>query len=630
MKKNVFNLKSFTDQYKPKLLFLSEPQLFQSDLPSITRYFKGEYTTVLNSEDLHNPDLMLTTCRAKGGTIVMWQKELDPYVTAHVPESSSFLPVVIDIPGWKTMIHLATYLPTAGKETEYLEDLARMRISIEELLSKFPSAALFVRGDCNSSKTNPKRNAIFSQFCSDLNLLRVDLQHNTYHHFLGQGTSDSELDVLLFSNQHDVHEELVAIHCSQLDHLVDSHHDLLLSVTTVPSQPESVQPPDKSRNLVAPRLLNTRHKILWTEETIHEYESLVSHHLPRIRKEWLNPASETSMSILIECTNMILSQAALMLNKSIQLSNPSSPKSAKIPAVIQRSNRRLLQTARKLRMQSQNPIFSHSVLERTRTKYKSQKAHHQRLVRRRRMLESNKHDAMTFSVYTSESPTLYQAIRAARRTADVPVKKLTVGDKLYEGDEVCDGFYDSISYLKTRAHTGLESSQFFQSANEDYENILKICKEGQKIPKMSLEKAREILHSIRPAVIDHSSITGNHFRYAGEAGLKHFQELLNALIDDLNNMSTDALNTTWACILHKGHGKDKTSAESYRTISTCPFLSKGLDAYIADIYGHIWDLQQAETQYQGKGSSHELAALLLTETIQYSLNSSKSQSLCYI
>ena len=31
----------------------------------------------------------------------------------------------------------------------------------------------------------------------------------------------------------------------------------------------------------------------------------------------------------------------------------------------------------------------------------------------------------------------------------------------------------------------------------------------------------------------------------GETGLKHFQELLNALIDDLNNMSIDALNTVY-------------------------------------------------------------------------------------
>ena len=33
----------------------------------------------------------------------------------------------------------------------------------------------------------------------------------------------------------------------------------------------------------------------------------------------------------------------------------------------------------------------------------------------------------------------------------------------------------------------------------------------------------------------------------------------------------------------------------------------------------MWNSQQAETQYQGEGSSHELAALLLTEAIQYSL-----------
>ena len=69
LKRNVYNLRMFTDLYHPQLLFLSEPQIFQSDLQNLTRYFKGEYTTVLNSEDLHNPDLMLTSTRAKGGTM---------------------------------------------------------------------------------------------------------------------------------------------------------------------------------------------------------------------------------------------------------------------------------------------------------------------------------------------------------------------------------------------------------------------------------------------------------------------------------------------------------------------------------------------------------------------------------
>ena len=36
-----------------------------------------------------------------------------------------------------------------------------------------------------------------------------------------------------------------------------------------------------------------------------------------------------------------------------------------------------------------------------------------------------------------------------------------------------------------------------------------------------------------------------------------------------------------------------------------------------------WAAAQAETQFQGSGSSHELAAILLTETIQHSLFSLK-------
>ena len=38
--------------------------------------------------------------------------------------------------------------------------------------------------------------------------------------------------------------------------------------------------------------------------------------------------------------------------------------------------------------------------------------------------------------------------------------------------------------------------------------------------------------------------------------------------------------------------------------------------YLHDLYVAGWDKLQAPTQYQGTGSSHELAALLVTEVIQ--------------
>ena len=239
------------------------------------------------------------------------------------------------------------------------------------------------------------------------------------------------------------------------------------------------------------------------------------------------------------------------------------------------------------------------------------------------MAENTKRDTRLHSVISHNPSKLYQAVRAARRSSGPDVKKLFVRDRVYEGEEVCDGFFDSISFLKTEAHPDLKSSLYFNSANEDYENILKICKHGTKVPKISLEKTRKILASIRPGVNDYYSITGYHYQYAGESGLLHLNFLLNAIIDDLNNASVDELNTVWACFLHKGHGKDRTSDSSFRTISTCPLLSKALDTYISDIYGQTWEEHQARTQFQGKGSSHELAALLLSESIQHSLHTSK-------
>ena len=115
------------------------------------------------------------------------------------------------------------------------------------------------------------------------------------------------------------------------------------------------------------------------------------------------------------------------------------------------------------------------------------------------------------------------------------------------------------------------------------------------------------------------SITAQHYINAGLEGATHFTFLLNTIISNVNLSSLDYINSVWAMILFKGHGKDRESDRSYRTISTCPLISKALDKYVGGLFESGWTAAQAETQFQGTGSSHELAALLLTETVQYSL-----------
>ena len=133
-----------------------------------------------------------------------------------------------------------------------------------------------------------------------------------------------------------------------------------------------------------------------------------------------------------------------------------------------------------------------------------------------------------------------------------------------------------------------------------------------------MKKSNDILHKIKPGVNDFFSITARHFINAGIAGLVHFNLLHNAFVTDVNNCTVEELNSVYALLLYKGHNKDRTLDTSYRTISTCPLLAKGLDLYVRDLFIDKWNGLQADTQYQGEGSNHELASLLVTEAVQVS------------
>ena len=95
------------------------------------------------------------------------------------------------------------------------------------------------------------------------------------------------------------------------------------------------------------------------------------------------------------------------------------------------------------------------------------------------------------------------------------------------------------------------------------------------------------------------------------------------IIDHINASSIEELNTIWANILHKGHDKDPELDRSWRTISCCPLLAKAMDTYMVELYDGGWSACQASTQFQGSNSSHELAALSITEAVVQGLHIKK-------
>ena len=195
-----------------------------------------------------------------------------------------------------------------------------------------------------------------------------------------------------------------------------------------------------------------------------------------------------------------------------------------------------------------------------------------------------------------------------------------MGSKTYVGKAVADGFFDSMTGIKSCDMELLGQDPVIAEQLDNYEHILKLCQNKQTIPKVSLEDSSTILRRIKKNVHDIYNISALHYLNAGSEGMLHFNFLLNGIVADVNNASLEELNLALGLILYKGHGKEKTSDRAYRTISTCPFLAKSLDMYLRDLFHDRWDACQADTQYQGTGSNHELAALLVTEVIQHSLH----------
>ena len=615
--RNRHSLRNFTERYQPSLVLLSEPMTHQADLPLLLQPFSGKYAAHLNSEDLHDHDLAIESSRAHGGTMIMWLSSLSPFITILPTVSSSFLTILLKPDDAIPSLHTVIYLPTAGKDDQFFSVLADLTTHIDETRLLYPDIPHFVRGDANSNPNNVSRSKLFSHFYSSLEFMKIPLYHPTYHHFIGDGCFDSEIDFLLYYGT-DAREDLDRILCKLDSPLINSHHDVILSTCSIPVAPP---PPPEDDLVVAPKIPNIRTRTVWSEEGIRKYESIIDSSLTDLRERWGNSSSKSSLSVLLSSTYSLLAYAAKTTNKSISLSSSKSSK-PKISPNIRRKERNVLKCKKALDAAvSTEP--SHEKIEAAKDHLRSARASLRQALRSELSSLRNERDMKLSDILSTTPAAAHRSIRTSKNAATSEINNLKVGNKIYSGKNVSDGFYDSLSSLKSPDMEPLYSSLPYQETLLDYENIMKIANNATSIPPISPNDSTRLLYSLKADVNDFYSITANHFIHAGFEGLEHFHFLLNIIIEEINSSSLEELNTVWACILFKGHGKNKESDRSYRTISTCPLVAKALDSYIGSLYSAGWADAQADTQFQGSGSSHELAALLLSESLNFSLYSLK-------
>ena len=470
-------------------------------------FFKGEFCSELNSEDKNDQDIPMSRNRALGGTMVLWKKSLDKYISVHPSSSPSFLPVIFRPPGSPVSVHLAIYLPTSGKEVEFLEQIILLSNCLDDISNLHGDCLIYIRGDANVNTNNRARCRIFSSFLAKYRLVQTPIKHKTYHHFLGGGAFDSNIDVISHSEDAPFYETITKVFC-KLDYPgIDSHHDVIASAVSLPV---ADLPPDQDNLKTAPKLDLLRQKIIWSEKGIMKYQEEVASKLSEIRQRWLTPSSKTSLSILLDRTNHILKSAAISTNKSIALKESKAPKSCKKPKAVKESEI-LLRKAHRI-SENKNDI-------------KEAKKRHRAVLRKVKSDEDNIQNEKLFSIISSNPNAAFRTIKKAKTSSSVQVPYIKVGDKVYHGDRVIDGLFESISNLKTAQPDLLAASPHHSSLMQDYENIKILCSNKCDLPPISMEKSSSILRSIKPGVSDIYSITANHYVHAGAAGFIHFNLL---------------------------------------------------------------------------------------------------------
>ena len=105
-------LKDILSSTKISFACLNESQIHQCDANQLIQFLEGEYCWHLNSQDLLDPELPLVMSKASGGTLLLWMKELDPYIKVITTNTTAFLPIVLKMPGLQTSIHISLDMPT--------------------------------------------------------------------------------------------------------------------------------------------------------------------------------------------------------------------------------------------------------------------------------------------------------------------------------------------------------------------------------------------------------------------------------------------------------------------------------------------------------------------------------------
>ena len=135
-----------------------------------------------------------------GRSAILWKSHLDPIITQYPCPSHNICCIKIANDSTSPIYLASLYMPTAGKDTLFVDVLAELSNLFSDIYELVPDAVILIGGDLNNNFKNKPRYTIWTHFLAQYQVAQIELTKPTYHHHIGDGVFDSFIDSALLIN----------------------------------------------------------------------------------------------------------------------------------------------------------------------------------------------------------------------------------------------------------------------------------------------------------------------------------------------------------------------------------------------------------------------------------------------
>ena len=548
-----------------------------------------EYNIQISTPDMFTPpeDTLGSADHTWHGVAILWHTSLDSSLKRLKTKNSRFTAVRISL-NQQNFLAISAYLPTSGKDDEYMECVWDITNFVRE--NKTENEAVLIGTDSNCSEKSSKRRLhAFQKLTNELDLEKVCTKQPTFHHH--NGLSESNIDCFMISKTFSEHLKNPTLLCTQNTPENLSAHDSLLTTLEVPDHHnDEVTEVDYSKTYTK----FDQQKVVWDSTKLDLYQL-------------------TAGKFLLDCENMFPLPEHIPLK--CELFSQLLVKSAEICLEI-KPNRREDQRKRKL----PSPQLEQTYLkmrkcfmrwkETGKSKdpgdasyiaYKSARSLFQRIRRQESTLKYIKQNNIIMQADKDNKRQFFSIIKNLRSTKmSKPPTTLHTPAGTYHGTNVLEGFTADAELLGQAVDTSPEfDNEFYKICILDNHYIFEFKGEDSvKIPDMKITDLEQILMKemkLKKAC-DIYKLTVEHLRYAGDEAKHAILRLLNDIIHNIYFLTCPQIKKGLSTCIHKSKNKPLSDSNSYRRITVTPQIGSILDRYIDPMAEKIFLKHQSSDQ----------------------------------